>query len=119
MKLRLALALAAVATAAAGPALATPCADEVSTLERRLNSAGAAEVTGTTPPGGPTTSNSDKALAAPPKLTPSDKDVKPTASGVEEAKKLVAQARDEDKAGNAEACRQTIMKAKEKAGALP
>ncbi len=39
MKLRLVLALAAAATAAAGPALATPCADEVSTLERRLNSA--------------------------------------------------------------------------------
>ncbi|MCJ2013968.1 hypothetical protein [Methylobacterium sp. J-076] len=119
MKFRLVLALAAVATAAAGPALATPCADEVSTLEKRLNSAGAAEVTGTTPPGGVTSSHSDKALATPPKLTPSDKDVKPTASGVEEAKKLVAQAREEDKAGKADACRQTIMKAKEKAGALP
>ncbi|MFC6789888.1 hypothetical protein ACFQE0_09825 [Methylobacterium komagatae] len=119
MTLRFVLALAAVATATAGPALATPCADEVSTLERRLNSAGAAEVTGTTPPGGPTSSDSPKALANPPKLTPSDKDVKPTASGVEEAKKLVAQAREEDKAGKAEECRQTIMKAKEKAGALP
>ncbi|GJE36689.1 hypothetical protein [Methylobacterium persicinum] len=119
MSLRLVLAFAAVATATAGPALATPCADEVSTLERRLNSSGAAEVTGTTPPGGTTSSNSPKALATPPKLTPGDKDVKPTASGVDEAKKLVAQARDEDKAGNADACRQTIMKAKEKAGALP
>ena len=107
------------ATAVGGQALATPCADEVSTLERRLNSAGAAEVTGTTPPGGPTTSGSDKALATPPKLTPADKDVKPTAAGVEEAKKLVAQAREQDKAGKAEECRQTIMKAKEKAGALP
>ncbi len=119
MKLRLVFALAAAATAVGGQALATPCADEVSTLERRLNSAGAAEVTGKTPPGGPTTSGSDKALATPPKLTPADKDVKPTASGVEEAKKLVAQAREEDKAGKAEECRQTIMKAKEKAGALP
>ncbi len=45
--------------------------------------------------------------------------MKPTASGVDEAKKLVAQAREEDKAGKAEECRQTIMKAKEKAGALP
>jgi hypothetical protein len=119
MKLRLVLTLAAAATAVGGQALATPCADEVSTLERRLNSAGAAEVTGTTPPGGPTTSGSDKALATPPKLTPGDKDVKPTASGVEEAKKLVAQAREQDNAGKAEECRQTIMKAKEKAGALP
>ena len=118
MTLRLVLALAAT-VAVAGPAFATPCADEVSTLERRLNSAGAAEVTGKTPPGGPTSSGSDKALATPPTLTPSDAAVKPTASGVEEAKKLVAQAREEDKAGKAEECRQTILKAKEKAGALP
>ena len=119
MKLRLVLALAAAATAIAVPALATPCADEVSTLERRLNSAGAAQVTGTTPPGGTTSSGSDKALATPPKLTPGDASVKPTASGVEEAKKLVAEAREQDKAGKAEECRQTILKAKEKAGALP
>ncbi|MCX4195116.1 hypothetical protein OMR07_05635, partial [Methylobacterium organophilum] len=42
----------------------------------------------------------------------------PTASGVEEAKKLVAQARQQDKSGDAQGCRDTIMKAKEKAGAL-
>jgi hypothetical protein len=119
MKLRLALVLATMATAVGGQALATPCADEVSTLERRLNSAGAAEVTGKTPPGGTTSSGSDKALATPPKLVPSDASVKPTASGIEEAKKLVAQAAEQDKAGKAEECRQTIMKAKEKAGALP
>ncbi|MDP4003039.1 hypothetical protein [Methylobacterium sp. NEAU K] len=112
-------AIAALALAAATPALATPCADEVATLERRLNSSGAASVTGTTPPGGTTSSNSDKALATPPTLTKSDAGVKPSASGVEEAKKLVAKARDEDKAGDAQACRDTIMKAKEKAGALP
>lgn len=45
--------------------------------------------------------------------------MKPTASGVDEAKRLVAKAAEEDKAGNAEACRNTIMQAKEKAGALP
>jgi hypothetical protein len=112
-------ALAAMALAAATPALATPCSDEVDTLQRRLDSAGAASVTGTTPPGGPTSSNSPKALDKPPALTKSDADVKPTASGVEEAKKLVAQARQQDKSGDAQGCRDTIMKAKEKAGALP
>ncbi|MCJ2142741.1 hypothetical protein [Methylobacterium sp. E-066] len=112
-------ALAALALAAATPAWATPCADEVSTLQKRLDSAGAASVTGTTPPGGTTSSHSDKALATPPALTKSDADVKPTASGVDEAKKLVAKAAAEDRAGNAEACRNTIMQAKEKAGALP
>ncbi len=86
-------AVAALALAAATPALATPCADEVDTLQRRLDSAGAASVTGTTPPGGTTSSNSPKALDTPPALTKSDAAVKPTASGVEEAKKLVAQAR--------------------------
>jgi hypothetical protein len=112
-------ALVALALAAATPALATPCSDEVDTLQRRLDSAGAAAVTGTTPPGGPTSSNSPKALDTPPALTKSDASVKPTAAGVDEAKKLVAQARQQDKAGDAQACRDTIMKAKEKAGALP
>ena len=112
-------AVAALALAAATPALATPCSDEVDTLQRRLDSAGAAAVTGTTPPGGTTSSNSPKALDTPPALTKSDAAVKPTASGVEEAKKLVAQARQQDKAGDAQGCRDTIMKAKEKAGALP
>jgi hypothetical protein len=112
-------AVAALALAAATPALATPCSDEVDTLQRRLDSAGAASVTGTTPPGGATSSNSPKALDKPPALTKSDANVKPTASGVDEAKKLVAQAREQDKAGNAQACRDTILKAKEKAGALP
>ena len=112
-------AVAALALAAAPPALATPCADEVSTLQRRLDSAGAVAVTGKTPPGGPTSSNSPKALDTPPKLTESDAAVKPTAAGVEEAKKLVAQASQQDKAGDAQGCRDTIMKAKEKAGALP
>ncbi|MCJ2138169.1 hypothetical protein MKK69_29665 [Methylobacterium sp. J-026] len=112
-------AVAALALAVATPALATSCSDEVDTLQRRLDSAGAASVTGTTPPGGTTSSNSPKALDKPPALTPSDASVKPTAAGVEDAKKLVAQARQQDKAGNAEGCRDTIMKAKEKAGALP
>ncbi|MDP4022527.1 hypothetical protein Q8W71_07825 [Methylobacterium sp. NEAU 140] len=117
MKIR--IALAALAVAAAGPALATPCADEVTTLEKRLDSAGAAEVTGTTPPGGAPKAHSDKALPAPPAGKPSDPSVTPTASGVSEARKLLAQAREEDRAGKAEACRDTILKAKEKAGALP
>ncbi|GEP04877.1 hypothetical protein [Methylobacterium oxalidis] len=109
----------ALATLAAGPALATSCAEEISTLERRLDSAGAEKVTGKEPPGGPTSSHSDKALAQPPGGKPSDPSVKPSASGVQEARDLVQKAKAEEKAGNAEGCRNTIMKAKEKAGALP
>ncbi len=101
------------------PALATPCADEITTLEKRLDIAGAAQVTGTVPPGGPVSSNSDKALDKAPDVKPSDPKAQSTAAGVNEARKLVEKARAEDKAGNADACRDTIMKAKEKAGALP
>jgi len=110
---------AALLVASAAPALATPCADEVATLEKRLDSAGAASVTGKTPAGGTTSSHSDKALATPPAGKPSDPETTATAGGVKEARALVAKAREQDKAGNADACRDTIMKAKEKAGALP
>ena len=119
MRITYALPAALLVLAAAGPARATPCADEITTLERRLDSAGAEKVTGKEPPGGPTSSHSDKALAQPPGRKPSDPDVTSTAGGVKEAKALVQQAKTEDKAGKANACRDTILKAKEKAGALP
>ncbi|KAB1072027.1 hypothetical protein [Methylobacterium planeticum] len=119
MRMSYVLQAALIALATAGPALATPCADEITTLERRLDSAGAEKVTGKEPQGGPTSSNSDKALAQPPGGKPSDPGVTSTAGGVTEAKGLVQKARAEDKAGNADACRDTIMRAKEKAGALP
>ena len=117
--MRMRFALATLAIGMAGPALATPCAEEVSTLQRRLDSAGASAVTGKAPTGGTTSTPSDKALASPPALTQSDAGVKPSASGVDEAKARVAKASAEDKAGDAEACRDTIRQAKEKAGALP
>lgn len=119
--MRMTLSLAGLLLAGLGgaPALATPCADEITTLERRLDSAGAAQVTGTVPPGGTTSSHSDKALAKAPDVKPSDPSVKPSAAGVAEARKLVEKARAEDKAGKADACRDTILQAKEKAGALP
>ncbi|GJD59541.1 hypothetical protein [Methylobacterium dankookense] len=103
----------------AAPALATPCAEEIATLERRLDSAGAAQVTGTVPPGGATTSHSPKALDQAPNVKPSDPAAKPSASGIDAARKLVEKARAEDKAGQADACRDSILQAKEKAGALP
>lgn len=110
---------AALLLAATAPALATPCADEVTTLEKRLDSAGAKMVTGKEPPGGTTSSHSDKALAAPPTGKPSAPETTSSAGGVSEARDLLAKARAEDKAGNADACRDTILKAKEKAGSLP
>ena len=110
---------AALLLASAAPAFASSCSEEIATLERRLDSAGAEKVTGKEPPGGPTSSNSPKALPTPPAGKPSDPAAAPTAGGVKEARDLVEKARGEDKAGKADACRDTIMKAKEKAGALP
>lgn len=110
---------AALLVLAAGPALASSCSEEIATLQRRLDSAGAEQVTGTAPAAGQTSSDSPKALKKPPAGQPSDPGSKPTAGGVGEAKTLLAQASEEEKAGKAEACRQTVMKAKEKAGALP
>jgi len=119
MRMTYLLPAALLTLAAADPALATPCSDEITTLEKRLDSAGAEKVTGKEPPGGPTSSHSDKALAQPPGGKPSDPVVKPTAGGVQEARDLVQKAKTEDKAGDAQKCRDTIMQAKQKAGALP
>lgn len=118
--MRFAHALAgALLLASAAPALASSCSEEIATLERRLDSAGAETVTGREPAGGATSSNSGKALDKPPAGKPSDPATTATAGGVKSARDLVEKARAEEKAGKAEACRETIMKAKEQAGALP
>lgn len=105
---------------AVGPALAdTSCHEEVTTLARRLDSAGSASVTGKEPAGGTTSSNSPKALDKAPEVKATDAKSRPSAGGVDEARSLLAEARKKDEAGDAEGCRNTIMKAKEKAGALP
>ncbi len=104
---------------APGPALAVSCKDDISTVERRLNSAGAEQVTGKEPPGGVTSSNSPKALDKPPAGAPSDPSTKPTKAGVEEARTLLAKAKEQEKAGQETACQDTMTKVKEKAGALP
>ncbi|GEP08617.1 hypothetical protein [Methylobacterium gnaphalii] len=101
------------------PAFAISCKEEIATIERRLNSSGAAEVTKKEPPGGTTSSDSAKALDKPPSGKPSDPAVQPSAAGVEEARKLIDTARSQEKAGQEQACQDTMTKAKQKAGALP
>ncbi|MEN3209239.1 hypothetical protein PUR23_04210 [Methylorubrum populi] len=119
MRIALSLPITLAALLAASPALAVNCKDDIATVERRLNSAGAEQVTGKEPPGGPTSSNSPKALDKPPEGAPSDPSTKPTKAGVEEARKLLAKAKEQDKAGQETACQDTMTKVKEKAGALP
>ncbi|GJE58312.1 hypothetical protein [Methylobacterium trifolii] len=103
---------------AGSPALASSCSEEITTLQKRLDSAGARKVAGESQAGA-TAPGTDKALARPPATKPSDPDAKSTSGGVEEARSLVEKASAQDKAGDAEGCRDTILKAKEKAGALP
>ena len=110
---------AAVLLSGVAPALAVSCKDDISTIERRLNSAGAEKVTGTTPPGGAASAGSPKALDKQPSGEPTDPNAKPSAGGVSEAKALLEKARTQDKAGDEKACQETMTKVKETAGALP
>jgi len=105
--------------ATSAPALAISCKEDISTIERRLDSAGAEQVTGKEPAGGATSSNSPKALDKAPEGKPSDPSTKSTAGGVAEARKLLDTAKAQDKAGDEKACQDTITQVKEKAGALP
>ncbi|GJD61872.1 hypothetical protein [Methylobacterium frigidaeris] len=110
---------------AATAAAATPCAEQIATIERRLESPGAAAVTGDAPTtrGSPKEAlpkeASPKALAAPPAGKPSDPATAPQAGRIAEARGLIATARDQDRAGNAQACNDTMTRAKELIGALP
>nr|WP_210302095.1 hypothetical protein [Methylobacterium brachythecii] len=101
------------------PALAISCKEEISTIERRLNSAGAEKVTGVKPDQGATSSNSPKALDEQPKGEPSDPSTKPSGPGVLNAKAMIEKARDQEKAGDEKGCQDTMTKVKETAGALP
>ena len=72
-------AAAIVLMGSVAPAVAVTCKDDISAIERRLNSAGAEKVTGKTPTGGATSSNSPKALDKQPSGEPSDSSTKPRA----------------------------------------
>lgn len=118
--MRVTLGLAAgILALAAGPALASSCSEQIATIERRLDSAGATAVTGTVPPGGPTPSPSEKALDTPAGGKPTDPSARSTASGVDEARDLIRRAKAQDTAGDVKGCEATMTRAKEKAGALP
>src|SRR4051812_8942410 len=91
----------------AGPVLASSCAEQIATIERRLDSAGAEQVTGKEPPGGPTSSHSDKALDAAPEGKPTDPTTTASAGGVAEARDLIKKARAQDKAGDMKGCEDT------------
>lgn len=100
------------------PASASSCAEQVGTIERRLDSAGAVQVAGlqaghslrTGSPRGVTTARLD---------APSDPDTVSTADHVAVARTLIVRATEEDWRGDKRACEHTMTEAKGMIGALP
>jgi hypothetical protein len=100
------------------PALASSCAEQIGTIERRLDSAGAVQISGlqaghvlrTGSPRGVTTVRLD---------APSDPDTVSTADHVSAARILITRAADEDRRGDKRACEHTMTQAKGMIGALP
>jgi hypothetical protein len=100
------------------PALASSCADQIGTIERRLDSAGAVQVTGlqsghslrTGSPRGVTTVRLD---------APSDPETVSTAEHVGHARSLILRAAAEDRRGDKRACEDTMTETKGMIGALP
>ncbi|TXM68785.1 hypothetical protein FV226_19580 [Methylobacterium sp. WL12] len=107
-----------VLTLAPLPALASSCAEQIGTIERRLDSAGAVQVTGlqdghslrTGSPRGNTIARLD---------APSDPDTVSTADHVAQARVLIVRATGEDRRGDKRGCENTMTEAKGMIGALP
>ena len=100
------------------PALATPCGQQVSALQRRLDSVGAVRVAGLEP-GHTLTTGSVKALPRVLSEPPSDPHLKPTRENVSAARLLIREALEEDQEGNQRACENILTDAKRLIGALP
>lgn len=100
------------------PVLASSCAEQIGTIERRLDSLGAIQVTGlqdghavrTGSPRGITTAHLD---------APTDPEVVSTSDHVAVARTLIVRASDEDRRGDKRACENTMTEAKGMIGALP
>lgn len=100
------------------PAFASSCAEQIGTIERRLDSAGAVQITGLQPghtlrAGSPRGINTARLDAS------SDPDTVSTADHVAVARTLIIRATEEDRRGDKRACENTMSEAKGMIGALP
>ncbi|MGC5779446.1 hypothetical protein [Methylobacterium sp. NFXW15] len=109
---------AALLACSALPALATPCGQQVSALQRRLDSVGAVRVAGLEP-GHTLTTGSVKALPHVLNEQPSNPQVKSTRENIAAARVLIREAQSEDQEGNQRACENILTDAKRLIGALP
>jgi hypothetical protein len=100
------------------PALASSCAEQIGTIERRLDSAGAVEITGLQP-GHSLQTGSPRSVQGARLNAPSDPNMVSTADGVAAARALIIRAADEDHRGDKRACENTMTEAKGMIGALP
>ena len=100
------------------PALASSCAEQIGTIERRLDSAGAVQVTGLQD-GHSVRTGSPRGVEGVRAGTPSDLDMVSTADHVASARTLIIRAADEDRRGDKRACENTMSEAKGMIGALP
>lgn len=100
------------------PATASSCAEQIGTIERRLDSAGAVQVTGLQP-GHILKTGSPRGVIAARLDVPSDPSMVSTADHVAVARTLIVRASDEDQRGDKRACENTMSEAKGMIGALP
>ena len=120
MRLVLALAASAILTGLAQiPARATSCSEQIGTIERRLDSAGAVRIAGLRPGHSLQTSYSIKALAEAPAGDHSDPETVSTAQGISDAHQLIGKAVDQERRGDQRGCEDSMTEAKSKIGALP
>jgi hypothetical protein len=102
--MRLILSLAAFVLAIAPPpAVASSCAEQIGTIERRLDSAGAVQVSGLQA-GHTLRTGSPRAVTTARVDGPSDPETISTAGQMAEARNLIMRAGDEDRRGDQRAC---------------
>ncbi len=117
--MRLVLRLAALTLATLPlPAVASSCAEQIGTIARRLDSAGAVQVAGLQA-GHTLRTGSPRGVTAARIDAPSDPDTVSTADHVVIARTLILRAGAEDRRGDKRACENTMTEAKGMIGALP
>jgi hypothetical protein len=100
------------------PAMASSCAEQIGTIERRLDSAGAVQVAGLQE-GHSLRTGSPRGVATARLDAPSDPNTVSTADHVAQARVLIVRATDEERRGDKRGCENTMTEAKGMIGALP
>ena len=115
MKLSI-LFLTAAGLASVTPAFATECAQHIQAIERRMDSAGASKITGKPASPNAKSQASNAAGVAPAPVNP---DEQATPEKMAKARELLGKAKEQDKAGDKQACEQTMQQVQANMGALP